>query len=192
MTKSELRTAFLERRRRLSNDERASQSRHVAERFFEAVNIEAVKTLHTFIPIRKFCEIDTSHIYERIWIEYPRVKTVVARVNFATGELEHANFTAASALSENKWGIREPINGEQVNEAKIDLVLVPLLAFDRRGYRVGYGRGFYDKFLSRCCRDCLKVGLSYFPPVEAIGDADAHDVPLDQCITPQTVFSFTN
>ena len=70
------------------------------------------------------------------------------------------------------------------------MVILPLLAFDQQGYRVGYGKGFYDKFLSGCREDCLKVGFSYFEPIETIDDCNEFDVPLDLCITPQNVYVF--
>jgi 5-formyltetrahydrofolate cyclo-ligase len=61
--------------------------------------------------------------------------------------------------------------------------------FDRRGFRVGYGKGFYDKFLSECRADCLKIGLSYFEPIDEISDAQNFDVRLDCCITPKEIFT---
>jgi 5-formyltetrahydrofolate cyclo-ligase len=72
----------------------------------------------------------------------------------------------------------------------IDLVFVPLLSFDEKGYRVGYGKGFYDKWLAGCSPECLKVGISYFGPVESIEDRNDFDVPLDLCITPHNLYVF--
>ena len=74
--------------------------------------------------------------------------------------------------------------------AEIDLVFVPLLAFDKKGFRVGYGKGFYDKWLAGCRPDCIKVGFSYFEPVESIDDRHEFDVPLNLCITPHNVYVF--
>ena len=90
-----------------------------------------------------------------------------------------------SELIENRWGIREPVSGEVLGPEQIDLVIVPLLCFDASGHRVGYGRGMYDRFLAGCRADCLKVGLSYFPPVAAIDDVSETDIGLDVCITPE-------
>jgi 5-formyltetrahydrofolate cyclo-ligase len=73
---------------------------------------------------------------------------------------------------------------------KIDAIIVPLLCFDARGFRVGYGKGFYDKFLSECRTDCLKIGFSYFAPVAEISDAQDFDVKLDYCITPEEIFDW--
>jgi len=82
------------------------------------------------------------------------------------------------------------MGSEGVNDAEIDMVLVPLLCFDRQGHRVGYNKGFYDKFLKRCRPDCLKIGLGYFPPEAAIDDISSFDVKLDHCITPESIFDF--
>jgi len=67
---------------------------------------------------------------------------------------------------------------------------VPLLAVDKKGYRVGYGKGFYDKFLPSCKKECLKIGFSYFEPVDEITDKDQFDVPLELCITPHNIYVF--
>ena len=79
-----------------------------------------------------------------------------------------------------------------MHPSEVDVVLVPGLAFDEGGHRVGYGRGFYDRFLALCRPDCLKVGLSYFEPISQITDIHAGDIRLDLLITPErsiTIFS---
>ena len=86
--------------------------------------------------------------------------------------------------------IPEPRTGVPTPDEKIDMVIVPLLAFDEQGFRVGYGKGFYDRFLKRTRPECKKVGLSYFVAEKRIDDVDAHDVPLDQCVTPEGVMQF--
>ena len=98
-------------------------------------------------------------------------------------------FTSATELVESAWGIREPV-GPCIEPIEIDLVLVPLIAFDETGHRVGYGKGYYDRFLDQTRQECLKIGLSYFPPEPEITDAGAHDVRLDACITPDALFRF--
>jgi len=93
-------------------------------------------------------------------------------------------------LVDNAFGIAEPSAGEIVEPGEIDLALVPLLAFDQHGYRVGYGKGYYDKFLSQCREDVIKIGLSFFEPVDEIGDINQFDIPLNYCVTPQKVYEF--
>ena len=127
-------------------------------------------------------------IYEMIWRDFPQIRTLAPLTDLDSDVMEHFEYDAGTGLVESRWGIREPGGGESVDAAEIDLVLVPLLCFDERGYRIGYGRGFYDGFLSQCRPDCLKIGLSHFPPVETIDDIDSHDVPLDACITPERFY----
>jgi 5-formyltetrahydrofolate cyclo-ligase len=184
MTKSDLRKLYLERRRRLSAVEHADLSSKIAEHFFANFDLASALTVHCFISIKHTGEVETLDIFERLWSRFPHIITVAPRVNHQTDEIDALAFGRDTTLVENKWKIPEPADGEVIDPGEIDLVLVPLLCFDMRGYRIGYGKGFYDKFLTTCRSDCLKIGLSFFPPVERIDDVHDGDVPLDSCITP--------
>lgn len=190
MKKAELRRLYLEKRRELSPGEVARMSSQIAERFFNEVDLAAVSSLHTFIRIAKFNEFDTSMVYYRIWHERRGVATSAPVTDRETGELEACYFDEETVLAENDWGIREPAGTEKADPQEIDLVIVPLLCFDKSGHRVGYGKGYYDRFLARCRPDCLKLGVSLFPPVAAIDDIHNADVPLDLCITPDRTYRF--
>ena len=95
-----------------------------------------------------------------------------------------------TAFINNKYDIPELAGRVCVEPQIIDAVFVPLVAFDMRGFRVGYGKGFYDRFLARCAQDVVKIGFSYFEAIEAIEDIDEFDVPLNYCITPMRVYEF--
>ena len=110
-------------------------------------------------------------------------------MNFKAAEMESLIYPVKTELIENKWGIREPVSGEAVKPTTIDMILVPGLAFDRAGHRVGYGKGFYDRFLKTCRDDCVKIGLSYFEPVDEIAEAHEGDAALDFCVTPEGIFN---
>ncbi len=187
MTKSELRKIYLARQKSISVSERSEKSARIAGRFFAAFDLREIKFLHCFLPIEKFKEIDTRIIFQRIRREFPTVETLAPRVDFARGEIESLKLAPETELARNAWQIDEPARGETVAAEKIDLILVPLLCFDARGFRVGYGRGFYDKFLKNCRDDCLKIGLSYFAPIAEIFDAGDFDVRLDFCVTPTEI-----
>ena len=165
-------------------------SRKIAERFFAEIDLAGVKTIHTFLRIKRFNEPDTSSIYYRLWHDRLDITTCAPVTDTLTGELESFVFDAETELVENEWGIREPQTTEKVDPEKIDLVIVPLLCFDESGFRVGYGKGYYDRFLSRCRSDCVKVGISFFPPVSVIDDVHGGDVPIDTCITPERAYRF--
>ncbi|HXG84103.1 MAG TPA: 5-formyltetrahydrofolate cyclo-ligase [Pyrinomonadaceae bacterium] len=189
MTKSELRKTYLFKQKNLSPFERIEKSRQISNLFFQSFDLSRIDFLHCFLPIEKFNEIDTKTIFQTIWRDFPRVETLVPRVNFQTNAIENIKFTAETKLVKNVWKIDEPAQSDSVESGKIDLVLVPLLCFDGSGFRVGYGKGFYDGFLKDCRKDCLKIGLSYFAPVAEISDARNFDVKLDFCITPEAVLT---
>jgi 5-formyltetrahydrofolate cyclo-ligase len=90
----------------------------------------------------------------------------------------------------NAWGITEPKEGRVIEPEQIDLILVPLLVCDKFGYRVGFGKGFYDRYLALCRKDVVKIGFSYFDPIDKIADTGQFDVPLTYCITPQHTYEF--
>jgi 5-formyltetrahydrofolate cyclo-ligase len=104
--------------------------------------------------------------------------------------MENIFFEGLHQLEKNGWGISEPKQGVPTPSEKIDLVIVPLLAFDKQGHRVGYGKGFYDRFLKECRPDCQKVGLSMFDPENQSIETNEHDVLLSLCITPTKEYKF--
>jgi 5-formyltetrahydrofolate cyclo-ligase len=95
-----------------------------------------------------------------------------------------------TVYEENDYSIAEPVNGIDISAEDIDAVFVPLLCFDSKGYRVGYGKGFYDRFLSNCREDVIRIGFSYFEAVDSIEDINEFDVPLNICITPNKLYEF--
>ncbi len=189
MTKTELRKTYLARQKALSSTERAEKSSVIALHFFECVDLSKIKILHCFIPIEKFNEVDTLIILRALRENSPKTRIAVPRINFETRELESLICTYETKLIENAWEIREPAGGELVEPEEIDMVLVPGLAFDQVGHRVGYGKGFYDRFLKTCRNDCVKIGFSYFDPVEEIADVHEGDTALSACITPDGIFT---
>lgn len=192
MTKSELRKQYLEKRRALSAEEHADLSAEIAELFFAEIDLKGIDSIHCFISMGHVGEVETGLVFERLWRDFPKIATFAPRVNEETSEIDVLPFTNETKVAASKWKIGEPAEGEAANPETIDLVIVPLLCFDLHGYRVGYGKGFYDRFLKQCREDCIKVGLSFFPPVEAIDDVHEGDVPLDLVITPKGSVEITN
>ncbi|MEO8647827.1 MAG: 5-formyltetrahydrofolate cyclo-ligase [Acidobacteriota bacterium] len=187
MKKSELRQRFLLRQRSISPQERVDKSEAISDHFFETLDLRAVSFLHLFLPISKFNEIDTGPIIRRVWSEYPHIQIIVPRVDLEANEIRSLKYGPDTELEKSTWDIDEPIHNEFVDAVDIDIVLVPGLCFDLSGHRVGYGKGFYDRFLKTCRADCAKVGLSYFEPIALIHDSHDGDVQLDLVITPNKV-----
>lgn len=190
MLKADLRKIYLTKLQSLAPAERFEKSNEIAEQFYQTFALEKIKILHLFLSIERNNEIQTSFIYQKIRKGFPNLKTVVPRINRETDEIESLEFNSSTQLSIKNWGIPEPIGNELTEAEKIDAVLVPLLCFDKKGFRVGYGKGFYDKFLKKCRKDCLKIGLSYFPPIDEISDINAFDVTLDYCVTPKKIWKY--
>lgn len=189
MTKAEIRKEYLNRRKSLSPSEYLNGCKRISDLFFSSFDISFIKTLHTFLPMAANKEPDTWLIIERIRRKFPNIRLSIPRINKTTDELENFYFEGLHQLEENNWGIKQPKQGVPVGSDKIDLVLVPLLAFDITGHRVGYGKGYYDKFLTTCNPECLKIGLSLLPPLSKI-PSETGDVQLNACITPEKIYYF--
>ncbi len=189
MTKAELRRDVLAWRRALPPADLAARSAAVADRLFAEVNLAGLGAVHVFLPIRRRQELDTWPIIRRLWAESPGTRVVVPVIQ-PNGSLLHRQLTPQTRLVENGWGIPEPADGLAVSPAELDAVLVPLLAFDEAGHRVGYGKGFYDRFLALCRPDVLRIGLALTGPSPTITDVFAADEPLTACVTPGRVYRF--
>lgn len=141
-------------------------------------------TIHIFLPITHHKEVDTMPFIEQ-HRGGNKFRLVSSRSNFSDFSMAHLLLTADSTFENNPYGIPEPVSGEEVAPDALDVVLVPLLTADKQGYRVGYGKGFYDRFLKECRPDCMFIGLSYAAPIDRIIDIDDHDVPVKVLATPE-------
>tara|TARA_R110000765_G_scaffold7778_3_gene25390 strand:+ start:3034 stop:3594 length:561 start_codon:yes stop_codon:yes gene_type:complete len=142
---------------------------------------------HIFLPIEKNIEIDTEGI---ISILLGFDKNVIVPKVISNTELEHYLLTDNTKFKTNSLNIPEPVDGITVPPNKIDVVFIPLLAFDKLGNRIGYGKGYYDRFLSQCKTNVIKIGLSLFEPEDLIEDIAPTDIPLDYCVTPKKTYTF--
>lgn len=190
MVKSKLRKIYLTRQKSLIDSERIERSLKITKRFFSNFDLKDIWVVHTFISIEKNREVDTSFIVNKLWDSSWKGKICAPRLNPKFDIIESVEYNERSKLITNNWGIFEPSNGEIIDDKKIDLVIVPLLCFDKKGFRVGYGKGYYDKFLINCRESCLKIGLSFFEPINEIEDVKGFDVGLNYCITPKTTYKW--
>ncbi|MGN6532541.1 MAG: 5-formyltetrahydrofolate cyclo-ligase [Ginsengibacter sp.] len=190
MTKIELRNIFKEKRKALSV--------HDIEKFndlilinFQKLNLPFINSVHTYVASLKLGEPDTATIIRYLQFKNPLIKIVIPKIDIHSGNISHYHFDEGMEMITNAYGIDEPKEGKLIPEDEIDLVLIPLLAFDKKGFRVGFGKGYYDKFLARCKPNVIKTGLSFFDPVDEIKDISGFDIPLNFCITPKEIFSFS-
>ena len=189
MNKKELRKYFSEKRNALLLVEQSKLDDLLLIQF-QKVELPFISQLLSYWPIEENKEPNTHLITDYLEFKYPGLKTAYPRIDFFMNEIMAVSADAETSFLKNEFNIYEPEEGTWVDFAEINMVLVPLLAFDKKGYRVGYGKGFYDKFLAGCAKDCIKVGFSYFEPIDEIADKADFDVPLSLCITPQTVYVF--
>jgi 5-formyltetrahydrofolate cyclo-ligase len=190
MKKAELRKLYLQKMKGLNKDEYEIKSKKISDLFFSTIDVASLSALHTFLPIIKNNEVNTHLIIEKAIVLNPDLKIIIPKSDFTTLEMTGHVLTKEMKMVKNKSGILEPEEEKHFDEREIDAVVLPLLSFDNRGYRVGYGKGFYDRFLKKCRKDVIRVGVSFFSPVDRIEDVDSFDEPLDFCITPDKVFSF--
>lgn len=188
-TKGELRERFKQVRLLLTKEEEDSLNNELLLQF-QQFNWSKFSYIHIFLPIKSSREPNTTLLIDWLRKNFPQIQLVVPKSDMGSLTMHHYAWEENLVLELNKWGIEEPKSGKVVLAEQLDIVILPLLAFDRMGNRVGYGKGFYDRFLSVCRPDCLKVGLSLFEPVDLIEDINPMDVPLDYCITPNTIWEF--
>jgi 5-formyltetrahydrofolate cyclo-ligase len=189
-TKTHIRKQFLERRLNLPEEEAEARNEALLDNCRE-LSFGNVHWVHVFLPIAEKKEVNTWPIIEWLRAAYPALQWVLARAFLATGEMQHFLWDRHTILVKSKYGIPEPAGGTLIAPEALDLVFVPLLAFDMSGHRVGYGKGMYDRFLKQCRPGVRTIGLSLFEPVDQITDTDPRDVPLHTVVTPENIYHFS-
>lgn len=187
MTKAELRLKYKNLRKSLSEEEIASKSIAIANQILQ-LPIWEKTYFHVFLPIATQNEVDTELILPLLLSNDKEI--VVSKSDFDTRKMTHFLLTENTQIKKNEYGIPEPVDGIEVPVHKIQVVFVPLLAYDFDGNRVGYGKGFYDQFLSECLPNTLKIGLSFFEPEPSIEDCNENDVRLNYVVTPKNSIQF--
>lgn len=187
MNKSDLRKKYKTLRQELSPEAIEDKSLAIANRMLQ-LDIWEKTYFHLFLTIEEQKEVETEFILQ-ILAGYDK-EIVVAKSNFDTLGMTNYLLTDNTKFQKNEYNIYEPVDGIEVPNSKIEVVFVPLLAYDKKGNRVGYGKGFYDKFLSACNEDVIKIGVSFFEPEETIDDVFENDIRLNYCVTPTTSYEF--
>lgn len=190
MDKASLRRDFLQKRMNLTNDEVSAKNDLITRNLIESIAINGGETIHIFLPQINKKEIDTWNIIRQLQTFFPKIRIVAPYVMPKTKEMEHYVLDAQTRLNDNQWGIPEPdpSTSQPVHVEEINIIYIPLLTFDERGYRVGYGGGYYDRFLAKCRPNAVKTGLSFFEPVTSIDDINEYDIRMDACITPEKIW----
>ena len=186
--KKKLKTVFLRKRRTLQAAEFEKRNAQIFYHLTQLIDQFEVSTIHSFLPIQKNKEVDTTIVVK--YLKALEKHVVLSRVEETQNAMIHYYFENKHQLQVSKWGILEPVSGENAPSEALDMVIVPMLAFDRSGHRVGYGAGYYDRFLSECRPDCIKVGVNMSAPLDTIPYVESHDIPLNYCVTHLGVYRF--
>jgi len=189
MLKSELRKLYRGKREALTAQQRLKLDDLLLIQF-QKLSLPPLQNVLSFYPIEEKNELNTFIITDYLQFTNPGLQVAYPKTDFTNNSMQAVVPPDDESFALNAYNIPEPVAGEVVEPQWLDAVLVPMLTFDQQGHRVGYGKGFYDRFLSNCSPQCLTIGLCYFNPVEAILDAGNYDVTLNYCITPYQVYVF--
>lgn len=189
MNKAALRKKYKKLRLELSEEKIEELSLDIANNLLQ-LPVWEKEFYHLFLSIAEQKEIATEYILHILQGKDKNI--VLSKTNIQEHKLDHFLLTDNSIIRKNQWNIPEPEGGIAIAPQQLDVVFVPLLAFDEQGHRIGYGKGFYDAFLSECKPDVLKIGLSFFKAEPEFKEIFNSDVPLDYCVTPNKIYSFKN
>ncbi|HVX51777.1 MAG TPA: 5-formyltetrahydrofolate cyclo-ligase [Chitinophagaceae bacterium] len=189
MTKAELRKIYKQKRKDIPAKDKLKLDDLLLIQF-QQMYFPQVSLLLTYWPLDRHIEPNTHLFSGYLRHTIPGLGIAYPVMDMATGTFKPVLVKEETTYVTNSYGITEPKEGQVIDAMDIDLVLVPMLACDIEGYRVGYGKGFYDRFLTACRGDVITVGFSYFEPVDKIDDTQSFDVPLNYCVTTEAVYEF--
>tara|TARA_R100000789_G_C2960859_1_gene137888 strand:- start:145 stop:714 length:570 start_codon:yes stop_codon:yes gene_type:complete len=187
MNKQEFRKKYKQLRTALNDSEIEKLSLEIANKTLE-LPIWDLSFYHVFLSITEQKEVNTEYLLHILQGKDKEV--VIPKAEVKTGNLQHFLLTDKTRIKKNRWNIPEPQEGIEISTEKIEVVFIPLLAFDNSGHRIGYGKGFYDRFLAKCRPDVLKIGLSFFDAEENFKETFSSDIPLNYCVTPKKIYTF--
>jgi 5-formyltetrahydrofolate cyclo-ligase len=184
--KEELRKKYLKERSVIPQNKVSSWSKLINKKFLKLPQLESAKKIMAYASMRK--EIETFDLMEELldqgyilYLPYTRKEVIdlgIAQIN----DLD-------SDLKEGVYGVQEPvarIREESIPE-DLDLIIVPGACFTTAGYRIGYGGGYYDSFLTKHANGALKVGFCYDRFLVDSIPVEEHDVPVDLIITEKEI-----
>lgn len=185
MTKSELRKIYTSQRKELSSEQVGEISLQILKNLI-TMDIWENSVFHVFVPITKNHEINTFLLIDYLFTQQKTV--VVPKVQ----GLEMLSCKIAPDVNwiTGKFGVSEPVEYEIIDPERIKVVFVPMLICDKKGNRVGYGGGYYDRFLKKLSPEVLKIGLNFFSPISEIKEVEIFDIALDYCVTGEEIVSF--
>ncbi len=174
--KDKLRKEILEKRNLLDKKELLKKSKKIIRKLKSLKNFKKAKTIMFYVS--KDNEVYTHDIIKK---SLKKKKIIVPVTDFKNKDLVPSELNDFSELEPGYYNVLEPKNVKEVDVNEIDIVIVPGVVFDKNGNRIGYGEGYYDKFLKKT--KALKIGLAFgFQVVDEI-ESEETDVPVDLIIS---------
>lgn len=189
MDKKNARILYRQKRMQLTQQERTRMDDLILIQF-QTLQLPFLYRLLTYFPMLQQHEPETELCSRFLQFQYPELRVCYPKTDTKNWTMEAVVTTDDTDFDTSDYGLEEPVAGEIADPLSLDIIFVPMIVMDKDGYRVGFGKGCYDRFLARCRPDCIKVGFSYFEPIEKIEDRDEFDVPLDFGVTPGNVYVF--
>ena len=188
MLKEEIRKDYKLRRRKLSSTEKDKLEDLMLIQF-QKLKLPQCMILMTYAPIEVQNEYDPYLAECYAMFKNPKIVFVHPCIDTTTESMIGYITNDETLFEENRFGVLEPTGGPKIFPEDIEVMFVPLLAFSKEGYRVGYGKGYYDAYIPNCNPKMIKIGFSFFDPVE-IDDVNGWDKKLNYCITPNKIYTF--
>ncbi|HHV18194.1 MAG TPA: 5-formyltetrahydrofolate cyclo-ligase [Thermoanaerobacterales bacterium] len=184
--KDRLRKKVIDERLQLPSEEVKRKSDRIMSNFFSMEDYKEAKVIMFYVDMRN--EVMTKATINKAFNEEKRV--VVPRVKKGYGLLA-IEIQSLEELSLGTFGVMEPPEKEEILLEDIDVVVVPGVAFDRNGYRLGYGAGYYDNFLPKLRSDAKKIAVAFEMQLKDLIPIEPHDVKMDMIITEKSLHTFS-
>ena len=179
--KNEIRKEFKKKRASMEKTEVAEKSRVACDLFLKSEIYKNARVIMAYMPLGN--ETDTSYIIKKAFEDGKRLAFPVT--DEQSGEITPCFAFADSNFEKGAFSVIEPADKIVANGEDIDVVIVPGIAFDKKGARVGFGKGCYDRFLNKT--NAVKVGFCYsFQLCDDI-PADSYDIQMDFLITENEI-----
>lgn len=181
--KEKLRENLLNQRESIPEPEFYGASAEIIEQLKEQNEFQGANTIHCYVSMNNRREVETRELIKEMLNKGRQV--VVPITNFENVSLTHVELTSYGDLKVNKWGVLEPQKRREISPEKIDLVVVPMVGADMDCNRIGYGKGFYDRFLKEV--ECPKIGLIFDQNIVEKIPTEDFDIPLDKIISERRI-----
>lgn len=180
-----MRSQLQEERDHIPEATRAVFSRVIVERLIQTIDWNEIRRLHCYVPMTRRSEVDVWALLHYLWRQWPTIEVAVP------GPLQSGRPLAYAINAQTMWHkttrIPSPIEPEVITDDTFDVVIVPCLGFDSDRYRLGYGSGYYDRFLSTQTQATF-FGVAFWAGYVAGGlPHEKHDVALGQIVTEEMV-----